>query len=113
VHAVAKGTVTYAGWGEGYGNLIRIKHSGGLSTGYAHLSRIASGVRVGKTVDQGDLLGSVGQTGLATGPHLHYMMEKNGKVIDPRSMKSEPPIPLDRSLRPQFEAFIAPLAAKF
>jgi murein DD-endopeptidase MepM/ murein hydrolase activator NlpD len=113
VHAVAKGVVTYAGWGEGYGNLVRIKHAGGLSTGYAHLSRIGSGIRVGRTVDQGDLLGSVGQTGLATGPHLHYMMEKNGRVIDPRSMKSEPPIPLDPSLRPQFEAYIVPLAAQF
>lgn len=113
VHAVAKGTVTYSGWGEGYGNLVRIKHAGGLSTGYAHLSRIASGLRVGTTVDQGDLIGNVGQTGLATGPHLHYMMEKAGKVIDPRSMKSEPPIPLDPKLRPQFEAYIVPFAAKF
>ena len=113
VQAVAKGTVTYSGWEEGYGNLIRIKHSGGLSTGYAHLSRIAPGIRVGKSVDQGELIGSVGQTGLATGPHLHYMMEKHGKVINPMTMKAEPPIPIAAKLLPKFEASIAPLAARF
>jgi len=113
VQAVAKGTVTYAGWDEGYGNLIRIKHAGGLSTGYAHLSLIAPGIGVGKTVDQGELIGNVGQTGLATGPHLHYMMEKNGRVINPMTMKSEPPIPIDSNLRPKFDASIAPLAARF
>jgi murein DD-endopeptidase MepM/ murein hydrolase activator NlpD len=112
VQAVAKGTVTFAGWDGGYGNLIRIKHSGGLSTGYAHLSRIASEVRVGQSVDQGELIGNVGQTGLATGPHLHYMMEKNGKVINPMTMKAEPPIPIDAKLLPTFEAHIAPLTAR-
>jgi len=113
VQAVAKGTVTFAGWEAGYGNLVRIKHAGGLSTGYAHLSRIAAGVRVGTTVDQGELIGSVGQTGLATGPHLHYMMAKNGKVINPMTMKAEPPIPIDAKLLPKFEEYIAPLAARF
>ena len=112
VQAVAKGTVVYSGWEQGYGNLIRIKHSGGLSTGYAHLSRIASGIRVGRSVDQGQLIGNVGQTGLATGPHLHYMMAKGGKVINPMSMKAEPPIPIDTRLLPKFEAYIAPLAAR-
>jgi murein DD-endopeptidase MepM/ murein hydrolase activator NlpD len=113
VQAVAKGTVTFAGWESGYGNLVRIKHSGGLTTGYAHLSRIAAGVRVGTTVDQGELIGNVGQTGLATGPHLHYMMAKNGKVINPMTMKAEPPIPIDAKLLPKFEEYIAPLAARF
>jgi len=113
VQAVAKGTVTFAGWEAGYGNLVRIKHSGGLSTGYAHLSRIAAGVRVGRTVDQGELIGNVGQTGLATGPHLHYMMAKNGKVINPMTMKAEPPIPIDAKLLPKFEEYSTPLAARF
>jgi murein DD-endopeptidase MepM/ murein hydrolase activator NlpD len=113
VQSVAKGVVTFAGWDGGYGNLVRVKHSGGLSTGYAHLSRIAPGVRVGKNVDQGEVVGNVGQTGLATGPHLHYMMAKNGKVINPMTMKAEPPIPIDPKLLPTFEAHIAPLAVKF
>jgi murein DD-endopeptidase MepM/ murein hydrolase activator NlpD len=110
VQAVAKGTVTFAGWDGGYGNLVQIKHSGGLTTGYAHLSKI--GVRRGSTVAQGDFVGRVGQTGLATGPHLHYMMTKNGKPIDPRSLKSEPPIPIDAKLLPLFLEHIAPMEAQ-
>jgi len=110
VQAIANGVVTFAGWDSGYGNLVQIRHSGGLTTGYAHLSRIA--VRSGSRVDQGQLVGNVGQTGLATGPHLHFMMTKNGRPIDPRSMKSEPPIPLDSRLLPSFLEHIAPLEAQ-
>jgi murein DD-endopeptidase MepM/ murein hydrolase activator NlpD len=113
VQAVAKGTIISAGWDEGYGNLVRIRHSGGLTTGYAHLSRIAAGIRAGRAVDQGDLIGNVGQTGLATGPHLHYMMTRGGQPINPMSIKSEPPIPIDAKLRPQFLAQIAPLEVLF
>jgi murein DD-endopeptidase MepM/ murein hydrolase activator NlpD len=110
VQAIAKGTVTFAGWDAGYGNLVQIKHSGGLTTGYAHLSRIA--VRRGSTVDQGELVGNVGQTGLATGPHLHFMMTKGGVPIDPRSLRSEPPIPIDARLLPSFLAHVAPIDAQ-
>jgi len=110
VQAVAKGVVTFAGWDSGYGNLVQIKHSGGLTTGYAHLSRIA--VRSGRTVDQGALVGNVGQTGLATGPHLHFMMTKNGRPIDPRSLRSEPPIPIDARLLPSFLEHIASMEAQ-
>ena len=110
IQSVARGTVTFAGWDAGYGNLVQIKHSGGLTTGYAHLSRIA--VRKGATVDQGEWIGNVGATGLATGPHLHFMMTKGGRPIDPRSMKSEPPIPIDARLLPSFLEAIAPLEAQ-
>src|SRR5262245_34877678 len=113
VQAVAKGTVTFAGWNEGYGNLVQIKHSGGLTTGYAHLSRIAPGVVAGKSIDQGDLVGNVGQTGLATGPHLHFMMAKNGQPINPLKMKSEPPIPIDAKILPEFVRRITPMEAQF
>jgi murein DD-endopeptidase MepM/ murein hydrolase activator NlpD len=112
VQAVANGKVTFAGWDGGYGNLVRIKHSGGLTTGYAHLSSIASGVRVGNAISQGDPVGRVGQTGLATGPHLHFMMTQGGKPINPLKMRSEPPIPIDARLRPAFMAHIAPLEAR-
>src|SRR5205085_42705 len=78
VVAVANGTVVFAGWEGGYGNLVRIKHSSGLVSGYAHLSRIASGIHPGRAVKQGEFVGLVGQTGLATGPHLHFEMAKNG-----------------------------------
>jgi murein DD-endopeptidase MepM/ murein hydrolase activator NlpD len=109
VQAVANGTVTTAGWDSGYGNLVQIKHRNGLTTGYAHLSRIAAGIRPGKVVSQNDTIGYVGQTGLATGPHLHYMMTENGRTINPMSKRSEPPIPIDAKLKADFLARIAPL----
>lgn len=112
VQAVANGTVTFAGWNSGYGNLVQIKHSNGLTSGYAHLSRIDKDVRPGRSIQQGDLVGAVGQTGLATGPHLHFMMTRNGVVINPLSIKSEPPVPLDAALRPQFLAGVEPLRDK-
>src|SRR5206468_6361125 len=73
VVAVANGTVTFAGWEGGYGNLVRIKHSSGLMSGYAHLSHISHGVRAGRRITQGEMAGLVGQPGLATGPHPHFM----------------------------------------
>jgi len=112
VQAIANGTVTFAGWNAGYGNLVQIKHTGGLTTGYAHLSSIGSDVRAGRKISQGDLVGRVGATGLATGPHLHFMMTKNGEAINPLKMKSEPPMPLDATLLPTFHAAIAPMEAR-
>ena len=107
VVAVANGTVTTAGWNGGYGNLVQIRHSNGLTTGYAHLSRFRSGLRAGAVVKQGDVIGFVGATGLATGPHLHYMMTRNGKVINPLSMKAEPPVPVAAGLKAEFLGHIA------
>jgi murein DD-endopeptidase MepM/ murein hydrolase activator NlpD len=113
VQAIAKGTVTFAGWNEGYGNLVQIKHSGGLTTGYAHLSRIAAGIHSGAAIDQGQLVGNVGQTGLATGPHLHFMMTKNGQAVNPlKTLKSGEATPLDSALLPAFRAAIAPIDAQ-
>ena len=112
VVAVANGTVVSAGWNNGYGNLVQIKHPNGLTTGYAHLSKIVAGIRPGKTVKQGDLIGLVGQTGLATGPHLHYMMTRGGQPINPLSVKSEPPVPMKESLKPQYVQHIAGLQAR-
>lgn len=100
VVAVANGTVVSAGWNNGYGNLVQIKHNNGLTSGYAHLSRIS--VSKGESVKQGEVVGLVGATGLATGPHLHYMMSRNGKVINPLSIKSEPPVPIAASLKGAF-----------
>ena len=104
VVAVANGTVTFAGWDGGYGNLVRIKHASGLTSGYAHLSHIALGIRAGHAIKQGELVGLVGQTGLATGPHLHFMMAKNGTPINPvpALKKGEPAPPLDPKLKAEF-----------
>src|SRR2546427_11908359 len=114
VVAVANGTVTFAGWDGGYGNLVRIKHASGLTSGYAHLSRIAAGVRAGRSIKQGELVGLVGQTGLATGPHLHFEMAKNGTPINPvpALKKGEPAPSLDGKVKAEFAKQIAPIEAK-
>jgi murein DD-endopeptidase MepM/ murein hydrolase activator NlpD len=114
VVAVANGTVVFAGWDGGYGNLVRIKHASGLTSGYAHLSRIAAGVRAGRIIRQSELVGLVGQTGLATGPHLHFMMTKNGTPINPvpALKKGEPAPPIEGALKSEFANFAAPLQTK-
>jgi murein DD-endopeptidase MepM/ murein hydrolase activator NlpD len=76
VRSVGDGTVEFAGWQNGYGNVVSIKHSNNRSTVYAHLSRID--VRRGQRVDQGLRIGAVGATGWATGPHLHFEVKLNG-----------------------------------
>src|SRR5438105_3327052 len=114
VVAVANGTVISAGWNGGYGNLVRIKHSSGLTSGYAHLSHISAGVRAGRAVKQGELIGLVGQTGLATGPHLHFEMAKNGTPINPvpALKKGEPAPPIEGKMKAEFAELIAPIQGK-
>ena len=81
IEAAAAGTVIYAGWLGGYGNLTVIDHGGGLATAYGHQSRI--GVSVGQQVAQGEVIGYVGSTGHSTGPHLHFEVRVNGQAVDP------------------------------
>jgi murein DD-endopeptidase MepM/ murein hydrolase activator NlpD len=83
--AVAAGVVTRAGWAGGYGNQVRLNHAGGLSTSYSHMSRIA--VSPGARVRQGQVIGYIGSTGLATGPHLHFETYRNGVTINPRAVR--------------------------
>jgi murein DD-endopeptidase MepM/ murein hydrolase activator NlpD len=103
VIAVAEGVVLSAGASGASGNMVHLRHSSGFETMYLHLSSIA--VRAGARVHQGDLVGRVGATGLATGPHLDYRVKKNGGFIDPiaahRSMPPGDPIP-----RAQMAAFV-------
>jgi murein DD-endopeptidase MepM/ murein hydrolase activator NlpD len=107
VRTVGDGTVVRAGWAGGYGNLIEIRHQRGYSTRYAHLQRLAAGVRAGSRVRQGDLIGYVGSTGLATGPHLHYEFHHNGRPIDPNSARHISGEPVARQHREQFRAAMA------
>jgi murein DD-endopeptidase MepM/ murein hydrolase activator NlpD len=86
VQATASGTVTRAGWWGGYGRVVELRHTGGIRTRYAHLSAIAPGIRPGRHVEQGQFIGRVGATGLATGTHLHYEFIKNGRHRDPLSI---------------------------
>lgn len=81
IAAAASGTVIYAGWLEGYGNLVVVDHGGGLATAYAHESAIAVGG--GQVVTQGQALGYVGCTGHCFGPHLHFEVRVNGAAVDP------------------------------
>ena len=86
VKATASGTVTRAGtWGT-YGRMVEVRHTHGIQTRYAHLSSIVAGIRVGARVDQGQVIGRVGSTGLATGPHLHYEFIQNGAHRNPSTM---------------------------
>lgn len=83
VKAVGDGVVTKAGWGNGFGNMVVLKHSGGLESMYSHLSGFASGAKKGTRVRQGQVIGYVGATGYATGPHLDFRLKQNGKYINP------------------------------
>jgi murein DD-endopeptidase MepM/ murein hydrolase activator NlpD len=95
VATVAPGTVTLAGWTSGGGRTVRVRHNNGYESEYLHLSSIE--VRAGEHVSQGDVVGKVGATGLATGPHLHYGLRRNGGYVNPvvehRNMPPGEPIP--------------------
>jgi murein DD-endopeptidase MepM/ murein hydrolase activator NlpD len=94
VYAAANGTVASIRFERGYGRIVRLRHQNGLETRYAHLSRVARGLRAGAKVKQGDVIGSVGSTGLATGPHLHYEVVQAGRQINPATKKlaARPPL---------------------
>jgi murein DD-endopeptidase MepM/ murein hydrolase activator NlpD len=81
IMAAADGTVVFASWGGGYGNLVIVEHEGGWSSYYAHLTEI--GVGEGQNVRQGDTLGAAGTTGYSTGPHLHFELRYKGRPVDP------------------------------
>jgi len=101
VHASGDGLVTLTGWLGGYGQTVKIRHANGYETLYGHLSSIL--VRRGQRVAQGALIGKVGRTGLATGPHLDYRMLRNGAYVDPLKVISPPAEPVRTAERPQFD----------
>ncbi len=85
IRAAADGRVSGAGWAGGYGRQVRLAHAGGLATSYSHMSSIAAAP--GQTVRQGQVIGYVGSSGLSTGPHLHYEVFKNGRPVNPSSVR--------------------------
>jgi murein DD-endopeptidase MepM/ murein hydrolase activator NlpD len=87
IYAAGNGTVVQAGRNGGYGKYIRIRHNGTYQTAYAHMSRYARGVRSGRRVKQGQIIGYVGSTGRSTGPHLHYEVLRSGRQVNPRSVR--------------------------
>ena len=107
VRSVADGTVTSIGRQNGYGNLIVIKHQGAYSTAYGHLSGFSTGLRKGARVSQGETIGYVGQTGLASGPHLHYEFRVNDRQIDPLTLHVSETPPMAAAEIEQFKAATA------
>lgn len=87
IYAAGNGTVAFAGRKGGYGNYIRLRHNGTFETAYAHLKGFARGIRTGKRVEQGQIIGYVGTTGRSTGPHLHYEVLNGGKQANPLRVK--------------------------
>ena len=94
IHAVAAGTIVKASRTRGNGNFIKIKHDNTYQTQYLHMSRFAKGMHAGAKVNQGDVIGYVGSTGLATGPHVCFRFWKNGRQVDHRKENLPPPDPM-------------------
>lgn len=107
VWAISDGVVTRAGWGGACGNMVKLRHANGFETVYCHFSRIAPGVRVGKRVAQKEVIGYVGATGRATGPHLHFEVIKHGAHVNPLTLKLPPAEPLPAGELPAFQQAIA------
>ena len=104
IRAAGDGRIGFRGVQGGYGNVVVLDHPGSIETVYGHLSRFAQGLFVGKRVKQGDAIGLVGMTGLATGPHLHYEYRVNGEHRNPSSIKTQPAEPISPALRADFDA---------
>jgi len=89
IRATGDGRIEFTGSHGGYGNMVVIQHSGSYSTAYAHMSHIASGLKRGARVSQGDVIGYVGTSGWSTGPHLHYEFRVNNDARDPNSIGAQ------------------------
>lgn len=111
VRATADGAVVLAGTKSGYGKTIILKHGGRYSTVYAHLHRYAKGIRAGKPVKQGQTIGYVGQTGLSTGPHLHYEFRIDGTHRNPLTVELPRAESINKKRLPEFRKSIAPIMA--
>jgi len=105
VHATADGVVTFAGRNGGAGKMVRIRHANGWESNYLHLSRYGRGIRRGVRVSQKQVIGYVGATGLATGPHLDYRVRRNGHWINPLSISLPPAPPLPEEILPRFLSY--------
>lgn len=105
IYAAGDGSIAVAGWNRGYGNYVRIRHNGNTQTAYAHLSRFAAGISAGVRVQQGQVIGYVGSTGMSTGPHLHYEVLIDGAQVNPLSVQLPPGEPLAGSDLERFQAW--------
>jgi murein DD-endopeptidase MepM/ murein hydrolase activator NlpD len=109
VMTTSDGVVVEARYKRGEGNVVRVKHTSRIETSYLHLSRFAKGIKPGTRVVQGDVIGYVGSTGLASGPHLDYRVREDGKWLDPLKLKSITPDPLRGESLRKFKSDVARL----
>jgi murein DD-endopeptidase MepM/ murein hydrolase activator NlpD len=109
VMSTADGVVVHAGFGRAEGNWIRIRHNSRIDTAYLHLSKFAPGLKKGSRVEQGQVIGYVGATGLATGPHLDYRVSDGGKWINPKELRSVTADPLSGAQLTRFRESLAGL----
>jgi len=113
IHAIGDGHIIFKGWRGGYGRFILIRHTNRLhETAYGHMSRYARGIRRGQFVKQGQIIGYVGMSGLATGPHLHFEFRVRGRAVNPLTIKHPPARPIARAERDRFMQQTAPLLSQ-
>ena len=112
IRAIGDGVVEYSGNQGGYGNMVILKHNGQHTTAYGHMSKIAPNLRRGARISQGDTIGFVGQTGWATGPHLHFEFRVAGEPRNPSAIALPAALPVATHELPAFRHSTAPLAAK-
>ena len=113
IKASGDGVVDFVGTQNGYGNFVVLKHWSNYSTAYGHMSRFASGLRRGQKVSQGDVIGYVGATGWATGPHLHYEFRIGGHATDPMALKNLQQQPLTPGEMARFKMAAAEMSHRF
>ena len=112
VETVGDGRVVYKGWKKGYGRFIAIRHNSRYTTTYGHLHRYAKKIKVGSNVKQGQVIGYVGATGLATGPHLDFRMKKDGRFVNPRKNRLPAARPVPPKYLSDFKKRVASLEGK-
>jgi murein DD-endopeptidase MepM/ murein hydrolase activator NlpD len=110
-YVTAAGVVSFVGWDAGGGRTVKVRHPNGYMTAYLHLSKFPSGLRVGSRVRQGDVIGYVGATGLATAPHLDYRVQQEGRWIDPLRIANQRAEPLGKAELASFRSWAGALRA--
>lgn len=112
IWAIGDGVVRFAGRKGGYGRLVILRHANSLESRYAHLRGFARGIRSGRRVQQKQVIGYVGSSGLATGPHLHFEVLRGGRHVNPLTVAVPPAPPIAEEELPRFRAQIAPLVER-
>jgi murein DD-endopeptidase MepM/ murein hydrolase activator NlpD len=113
VVSIGDGKVVEKGYNGGGGNMLKIKHNANFTTGYMHLKGYARGISAGSSVSMGQVIGYVGMTGLATGPHLDFRIWQNGKPVDPLKVESPPVEPVDPKFRHAYDSIVKVYQAEF